>query len=143
MKTLVSNIELSGIDVNEQAIKMSRKILPEVKYYQQSFFDFEVDYARDFILTAGSLMYVISEMLNKFYNILYKSSSKYILINEYYNTSPVSIKRRDQEDFIWKRDFAGEMMDLYPDLKLVAYDFVYHRDNNFPLDDITWFLLQK
>jgi len=35
------------------------------------------------------------------------------------------------------------MMDTYPDLKLVDYGFIYHRDTQFPADDLTWFLLKK
>ncbi|NQU32085.1 MAG: pseudaminic acid biosynthesis-associated methylase [Bacteroidetes bacterium] len=42
-----------------------------------------------------------------------------------------------------KRDFCGEMMDKFNNLKIVDYGFVYHRDTNFPNDDITWFLLEK
>lgn len=34
-------------------------------------------------------------------------------------------------------------MDKYKDLELVVYGFCYHRDNNFKLDDVTWFLLKK
>jgi hypothetical protein len=34
-------------------------------------------------------------------------------------------------------------MDKYNDLKLIDYGFRYKRDNNFSLDDITWFLLSK
>ena len=34
-------------------------------------------------------------------------------------------------------------MDKFPSFRLVDYGFVYHRDSNFPKDDITWFLLQK
>ena len=45
------------------------------------------------------------------------------------------------EDFE-ELDFAGEVIEKY-NLKLINYGFVYHRDNNFPLDDISWFLLKK
>jgi len=34
-------------------------------------------------------------------------------------------------------------LDAYPDLRLCAYGFEYHRDPNFPADDTTWFLLEK
>jgi hypothetical protein len=44
---------------------------------------------------------------------------------------------------LYKRDFAGEMLDRYPDLQLVDYGFSYHRDQNFPQDDANWFLLEK
>jgi spore coat polysaccharide biosynthesis protein SpsF len=35
------------------------------------------------------------------------------------------------------------MMDKYSNLKLVDYGFVYHRDYQFPQDDMNWFLLEK
>jgi spore coat polysaccharide biosynthesis protein SpsF len=38
---------------------------------------------------------------------------------------------------------AGEMMERYPDLALVDYGFLYHKDPVFPQDDITWFLMEK
>ena len=50
---------------------------------------------------------------------------------------------RGHEDRLFKRDFAGEMMKKFNDLKLVDYGFVYHADCNFPQDDVTWFVLEK
>ncbi|QVL50178.1 MAG: hypothetical protein KFB96_06875 [Thiocapsa sp.] len=44
---------------------------------------------------------------------------------------------------MFKRDFAGEMLDRYPDLELIDYGFIYRRDPVFPQDDMTWFLLQR
>jgi spore coat polysaccharide biosynthesis protein SpsF len=44
---------------------------------------------------------------------------------------------------LWKRDFAGEMLDRFPDLKVVDYGFVWRRDPIAPMDDITWVLLEK
>jgi spore coat polysaccharide biosynthesis protein SpsF len=35
------------------------------------------------------------------------------------------------------------MLDRYDDLQLLDYGFAYHRDRQFPVDDITWFLLEK
>lgn len=34
-------------------------------------------------------------------------------------------------------------MDKYKDVQLVDYGFSYHRDSNFPQDDITWFLMER
>ena len=64
------------------------------------------------------------------------------MIAEYYNPSPVGIDYRGYKDKLFKRDFAGEMLDGYQDLKLVNYGFCYHR-GTFPQDDISWFLLEK
>jgi pseudaminic acid biosynthesis-associated methylase len=87
-------------------------------------------------------MHIKPTELAKVYENLYNLSKKYILIYEYYNPTPVSILYRGYEDRLFKRDFAGELIDKY-NLHLVDYGFRYHRDNYFPAGDGTWFLLQK
>ena len=77
------------------------------------------------------------------YQRLHDCSRRYVLVAEYYNPSPVAIPYRGHDDRLFKRDFAGELLERYDDLRLVDYGFVYHRDPVFPLDDITWFLLEK
>ena len=94
-------------------------------------------------LIKGVLIHINPEVLPLVYKKLYDSSSKYILIAEYYNPSPVTINYRGNSDRLFKRDFAGEMLETYSDLKLIDYGFCYKRDMVFPQDDITWFLLEK
>jgi spore coat polysaccharide biosynthesis protein SpsF len=55
----------------------------------------------------------------------------------------VEIPYRGHSGKLFKRDFAGEILDAYSDLNLIDYGFAYHRDNYFKQDDITWFLLEK
>ena len=55
----------------------------------------------------------------------------------------MSIAYRGHADRLNKRDFAGELLDTFPDLTLIDYGFAYHRDIAFPQDDITWFLMVK
>ncbi|MNY71976.1 hypothetical protein D3C86_2104270 [compost metagenome] len=74
---------------------------------------------------------------------MYQASSRYLLVAEYYNPKPVEISYRGHEGKLFKRDFAGEILDKYPDLVLLDYGFTYHRDMNFPQDDVTWFLMEK
>ena len=66
-----------------------------------------------------------------------------ICIIEYYNKTPVEVPYRGHKGKLFKRDFAGEILDRHEDLMLADYGFVYHRDNNFPQDDLNWFLLEK
>ncbi len=139
---IIPRVELSAIEINENAIKILNK-KENIKVYHKSIFDFEPDYQRDLVLIRGVLIHINPEYLNKVYEIMYKTTNRYICLAEYYNPKPVSIEYREERDKLFKRDFAGELMDNYPDLKLVDYGFVYHRDNNFPLDDITWFLMKK
>ena len=91
----------------------------------------------------GVLIHINPEKLRDVYKLLYNSCSKYILIAEYYNPFPVEITYRGHKGKLFKRDFAGELMDLFPDVGLIDYGFCYHRDPNFSQDDITWFLLKK
>lgn len=141
---LLPNVELSAIEINKKAIdKMTKIGGGKITIYHQSILDFKVDYQRDFVFTKGVLIHINSEYLPKVYELLYQTSNKYIYIAEYYNPSPVEISYRGHEGKLFKRDFAGEMMDKYSNLKLVDYGFVYHRDYNFAQDDMNWFLLEK
>ena len=69
-------------------------------------------------------------------------SNRYVLVAEYYNPTPVSVDYRGHKNKLFKRDFAGELIDLYG-MRLIDYGFFYHRDNQTPQDDITYFLLEK
>jgi spore coat polysaccharide biosynthesis protein SpsF len=143
LKNLLPEAESSAIEINEQAISLLKNNINKGKIYHQSIFDFLPNYQRDFVLIKGVLIHINPDMLHKVYELLYESSKKYICMVEYYNPTPVEISYRGHEGFLFKRDFAGEIMELYPSLKLVNYGFVYHRDNNFKQDDATWFLLSK
>ena len=83
------------------------------------------------------------DALPKVYEKLYQSSKRYVFLWEYYNSAPVEVSYRGHSGKLFKRDFAGEMMDRFPDLELKDYGFVYHRDPVFPADDSTWFLMEK
>ena len=133
---------LSAVEINEQAAKILQESgLIEVR--NESIIDFHTDKKHDFVFTKGVLIHIHPDALHKVYDVLYSSSKRYICVAEYYNPQPVAIPYRSHTDKLFKRDFCGEIMDKFPDLSLIDYGFGYHRDNNFPLDDITWFLLEK
>ena len=120
------------------------KILKFVKkIYNKSIINFKTNIKKDLVLIKGVLIHINPNFLNRVYQQLYNLSKKYILIGEYYNRTPVTINYRGHSEKLFKRDFAGELLDKYKDLELVDYGFRYHRDNNFPMDDIAWFLLKK
>lgn len=95
----------------------------------------------DMSLAAGVLIHIAPDDLPIAYQRLYDLSNRYILVAEYYDPKPTMIDYRGHRDRLWKRDFAGEMMDRHP-LRLVDYGFIYHR-GPFPMDDVTWFLMEK
>jgi len=142
IRNILPNIELSAVEINEKAVLELKKI-KKLKIYNQSIFDFRTDYKRDLVLVIGLLIHLEPRMLNLAYDIIYRTSKKYICIMEYYNPVPVEVNYRGHKNKLFKRDFAGEMMDRFKNLKLVDYGFTYRRDNNWDFGDGTWFLLEK
>jgi len=143
LKLLYPKQELFGIEINKEAAEELTKVIPNENIYQKSILEFEENRQWELVLIKGVLIHINPDELQSVYSKLAKASNKYLLVAEYYNPSPVSIPYRGHNDRLFKRDFAGEIMDKYPEFKLVDYGFMYHKDENFPQDDITWFLLEK
>ena len=143
IKLLFPKINLFGIEINKNAADELAKFIGKENVFNGSIFEFEAPHKCDVSLIKGVLIHINPEMLSLVYEKLYTASNKYILICEYYNPSPVNVSYRGHSDRLFKRDFAGEMLEKYVDLKLVDYGFCYKRDKAFPQDDITWFLLEK
>lgn len=140
---LVPNIEMYAVEINPKAVELCAQRLPSAKITYGSIFDYTPEKKCDLAFTCGVMIHLNPDMLSVTYQKLAAASSKYVLIAEYYNPSPVSITYRGHEDRLFKRDFAKGFLDANPEYKLVAYDFVYRGDTSFPLDDITWFLMEK
>ncbi len=142
LKILYPNISAYAIEINADAVRELAKMIPASHVHHTSILDFQPYQTWDLVLTKGVLIHIAPERLTDVYNLLYSSSHRYICIAEYYNPTPVELTYRGYTGKLFKRDFAGEMLDRFNDLKLVDYGFVYHRDQ-FPQDDINWFLLEK
>lgn len=140
---LYPGIALRGIEINKEASLKLEEVVGSENVFNGSIFDYNVDECCDIALIKGVLIHINPEMLGVVYEKLYASATKFILVCEYYNPSPVAITYRGHSDRLFKRDFAGELLEKYTDLELVDYGFSYKRDNAFPQDDITWFLLKK
>jgi len=143
IKMLFPSVETFGVEINEKAAEELKTYIGESNVSNQSIFDYSSNQIHDISLIKGVLIHINPDMLNVVYEKLYEASSRYIMVCEYYNPSPVAIPYRGHKDRLFKRDFAGEMLDKYSDLELVDYGFIYRRDKSFPQDDITWFLMEK
>lgn len=142
LRRLLPTLEISAVEINAEAAARCAEI-PEAHVYNSSLFDFASDETYDMTFMSGVLIHINPDKLNEVYDLLYRYSKRYILINEYYNPIPVEVNYRGFSDRLFKRDFAGEFMDRFPDVRLLNYGFQYHRDKNFPMDDLTWFLMEK
>ncbi len=142
IQTLLPYADLSAIEINASAVEHLKKI-EGLTIHHQSILDFIPTEKKEFVFIKGVLIHINPEMLPDVYQKLYETSNRYICIAEYYNPTPMELNYRGHTEKMYKRDFAGEIMDCYADLELVDYGFVYHRDPVFEQGDITWFLLEK
>ena len=143
LKLLYPEQDHYAIEINSEAIKDLQNLIPKDHIFEGSILDYDSEKVFDLTLIKGVLIHINPKELNNVYKKLVSSCNKYMLIAEYYNPSPVSIPYRGHLDKLFKRDFCGEIMSQYPNMKLIDYGFVYKKDPNFPQDDITWFLMEK
>lgn len=143
LKLLHPSQEQYGIEINADAARQLAQVIPAAHVHQTSILDFQHGQTWDLVLIKGVLIHINPDALPQVYDKLVAASGRYVLVAEYYNPAPVAITYRGHADRLFKRDFAGEIMERHPQMQLVDYGFAYRRDPNFPQDDITWFLMEK
>ena len=143
LKLLYPEIEARGVEINEQAAAELRRAIGEDRVFEGSIFAWQPAEKVELALVKGVMIHLNPELLPVAYDRLHAVSERFVLVAEYYNPAPVAIAYRGHQDRLFKRDFAGEMLDRFADLKLIDYGFSYRRDPAFPQDDITWFLMEK
>jgi len=143
LRQLRPEAQLSAVEINEKAASELKANLPDVDLHLTSILDFQPRATWDLVFTKGVLIHINPDKLPAVYELMVRCSSRYVLVSEYYNPRPTEVTYRGHTGRLFKRDFAGEMLDRFPDLTLIDYGFVYHRDPNFPQDDMTWFLMEK
>jgi spore coat polysaccharide biosynthesis protein SpsF len=143
LKLLHPAQEQHGVEINADAARELAHVIPSSHVHHCSIMDFNPQQLWDLALIKGVLIHINPDALPQVYDKLVSATGKYLLVAEYYNPSPVAIPYRGHSDRLYKRDFAGEIVDRHPQMELVDYGFAYRRDPKFPQDDITWFLMGK
>lgn len=141
LRRLGPSLDLTAYEINTKAAAQARENADANVHVGSVLEDLDAGQV-DMTFTSGVLIHINPDHLAKVYANLYNHSRRYVVVSEYYNPSPVSISYRGHKDRLFKRDFAGDLIEQY-DMKLVDYGFVYKRDPWAPQDDTTWFLLEK
>lgn len=143
LKSLIPDLSLNAVEINLSAVQELQKIVPKENIYTGSFTEFTSKKKFDLVISRGVLIHLNPDDLEKAYKQLYDYSNKYILISEYFNPTPVSVEYRGFQNKLFKRDFCREILNLYKNLVLIDYGFLYSSDKNYKYDDVNWFLLEK
>lgn len=139
---LSPNYRLAGVEINPSA-HAEMMASSRIEAILSSIQDFQPATQFDLIFTCGVLIHLNPDDLPMVYDRMFELSSRYILINEYYNPVPQEITYRGHQDKLFKRDFAGELMDRHPGkLSVVDMGFLWKRTCP-SWDDTTWFLFEK
>lgn len=143
LKLLRPGLRCSAVEINPDAARELAGLIGADNVFNGSIADWRPREKSDLTLSKGVLIHLSPDLLPAAYDCLYNASARFILVAEYYNPTPIAVTYRGHDDRLFKRDFAGEMLDRFGDLQLIDYGFLYHRDPCFPQDDINWFLLEK
>ncbi len=97
----------------------------------------------DLVFTSGVLIHINPDDLLQSMERMYEMSSRYILIGEYFNRTPVMISYRGEEDRLFKRDFGKLFLENF-DCKVLDYGFLWgHEFDSAGFDDLTYWLFEK
>ena len=143
LQLLFPDISLNAIEINPQACEILREFLPIENVFEQSIMSFRSPKKFELVFTKGVLIHNDPADLPDIYDLFANLTNRYILISEYFNPVPVSVRYFGSEDLLFKRDFAGEFLDRHKNFELIDYGFFYRRDPHSPQDDETWFLIER
>jgi pseudaminic acid biosynthesis-associated methylase len=143
LRALLPKLELTALEINPQAVARLRQEGDAQHVEHASMLDYDGGRTWDLALVKGVLVHIHPDFLPRAYAALHRACGRYLVLVEYYNPTPVEVEYRGHAGRLFKRDFAGELLDAYPDLRLLDYGFVWRRDPAFPQDDCTWFVLER
>jgi spore coat polysaccharide biosynthesis protein SpsF len=138
-----ATLDLTGVEVNAAAVEALRTQVPGATAVQSSIQDFAPAKTFDLVFTCGVLIHVDPADLPLVYDRMVDLSARYIVVNEYFSPRPVELEYRGHHNRLYKRDFAGELLDRHPKtLRVVDYGFLWRRMEP-GWDDTNWTLIQK
>jgi pseudaminic acid biosynthesis-associated methylase len=99
------------------------------------------DGAVDLAFTSGVLIHIHPDDLEASCREIHRVAARYIVCIEYFSDTPEEISYRGHNERLFKRDFGGYWLDLFPGMQTVAYGFAWKRLTG--LDNLTWWVFRK
>lgn len=143
LNVVLPSANKSIIEISPQAYEFVT-----TKYELQSAFHGSIEESNlmgqfDLVFTNGVLIHIHPDELLANMRKMFDYSSKYILVGEYFNRTPLMLEYQGQKDRLFKRDFGKLFIQNFP-VKLVDYGFLWgHIYDKAGFDDITWWLFRK
>ncbi len=134
-------INIGAIEPNDDARRISMQMLPHIAVADGEAKNLPwQNNSVELVFTSGVLIHIPPDELGAVMDEMYRISSKYILMVEYFAPNLEEVKYRDQDGMMWRNDFGGVMLDKYK-MHVKGYGFAWKRVSK--LDNVTWWLLEK
>jgi len=135
-----SELLIKGVEPNLYAIEKAEKIADgRYEIVNGNIFDLNDNLKSDLVITCTVLIHISPEELIEAMKNVFKISSSYILIMEYYWPSLKKVEYRGLKDALWKQDFGALFLDNF-DVELIETGFLDDRDG---FDRTSWWLFKK
>lgn len=132
---------LYGIEINEHAVELSKKLTKNINIIQGSAFDLPFkNNCFDLVFTAGVLIHLNPKDIEKVLREIHRCTKKYIWGFEYYADRYMEVEYRRNKNLLWKANFSKLYLDSFNDLELLKERKMKYL-NNANID--VMFLLQK
>ena len=133
---------LTGIDINKNAITVAQERLPSANIVEGSIFNLPFsDNQFDLVFTSGVLIHIQPTDLSKAMLEICRVSQRYIWGFEYYAPTSEEIEYRGVKDRLWRGDFAARYQKSCPGLTITKQEQFTYKDNATLSDAM--FLLEK
>ncbi|MBM4177563.1 methyltransferase domain-containing protein [Candidatus Gribaldobacteria bacterium] len=133
--------ELTGVDLNRQALEVAKKNLFGIDVMLASAFDLPFrDNYFDLVFTSGVLIHISPNDIKRAMKEIVRVAKKYIFGFEYFSNDYQEVEYRGKKNLLWKTNFAKLYLDNFKELRPVKEKQIkYLNDNNID----TMFLLEK
>ncbi len=144
LSAMLPDVKKSLIEINSDAYKIVTSRYKIEGSFNGPILDAEFpDNSFDLVYTIGVLIHIHPDDLLANMKRMFNWSSKYILMGEYFNRTPVMIEYQGEMNKLFKRDFGKLFIENF-DVKLVDYGFIWgHLYDKAGFDDITYWLFEK
>lgn len=99
------------------------------------------DEAVDLAFTSGVLIHIHPDDLEASCREIHRVAKRYIVCIEYFADQAKEIDYRGHTERLFKRDFGGYWLDLFPEMQTIDYGFAWKRLTG--LDNLTWWVFRK
>ena len=111
--------ELFGVDINREAIEMSKKNFAKLDIIESSALNLPFkDNFFDLVFTSGVLIHISPADIKQAMKEIFRCSKKYIWGFEYFAEDYTEIEYRGQKNMLWKANFSKLYLELFPNLRL-------------------------